>query len=119
MADFVVRRHPDVKTFLARAQVFLVGREAENVLMLGGASSATEAEHLLTVERGPNCVMAALQSGANLILSRGHAGAVEALVKQLIADDSSLFGTIGVSFITGTHGRVTNRVSKCTRASTN
>lgn len=95
MADFVVRRHPDVKAFLARAQGFLMGREAENVLMLGVASIATAAEHLLTVERGSNCVMAALQSGANLILSRGHAGAVEALVRQLSADDSSPPGIIG------------------------
>ncbi len=95
MAEFVVRRHPDLTAFLARAQGFLVQREAENVLMLGVAASAREAEHLLTVERGPNCVMAALQSRANLILSRGHAGAVEALVKQLSADDSSLSGVIG------------------------
>ena len=95
MSEFVVRRHPDVKAFLARAQEYLVGREAENVLMLGVASSATEAEHLLTVERGPNCVMAALQSGANLILSRGRPGAVEALVNQLSADDSPLPGVVG------------------------
>ena len=81
--------------FLARAQGFLMGREAENVLMLGVASNVTEAEHLLTVERGPNCVMAALQSGANLILSRGQTGAVEALAKRLIADESSLPGVIG------------------------
>lgn len=95
MADFVVRRHTDVQAFLARAQGFLVRREAENVLMLGVASSATEAEHLLTVDRGSNCVMAALQSGANLILSRGQPGAVEALVEQLSAGDSSLPGVIG------------------------
>lgn len=95
MADVVVRRHPDVNAFLTRAQVFLVRREAENVLMIGVASSASKAEHALTVERGPNCVMAALQSGANLILSRGHPGAVEALVSQLSADDSSLPGVIG------------------------
>lgn len=92
MDDFVVRRHPSVPEFLARAQGFLVRREAENVLMLGVASSASEAEHLLTVERGGDCVMAALQSEANLILSRGPAGAVDALVEQLIADNASLPG---------------------------
>lgn len=80
------------------------------MLMLGMASSATAAEHLLTVERGPDCVMAALQSGANLILTRGHPGAVEALVKQLSADDSSLSGTIGPartteSFLQDWHAR--------------
>ena len=95
MADFVVRRHLDAKAFLARAQGYLVEREAENVLMLGVASSATKAEHLVTVERGPNCVMAALQSGANLILSRGQPGAVVALVKQLSTGNSSLPGVIG------------------------
>ena len=63
--------------------------------MLGVASSTTEAEHLLTVERGPDCVMAALQSGANLLLSRGQPGAVEALVEQLSADTSLLPGVIG------------------------
>lgn len=110
MADFVVSRHLDAKAFLARAQGHLVGREAENVLMLGVASSTTEAEHLLTVERGPDCVMAALQSGANLILSRGHPGAVEALVEQLSADTSSLPGVIGparttASFLERWHAR--------------
>ena len=110
MADFVVRRHPDAKAFLAQAQGYLLGREAENVLMLGVASSATEAAHRLTVERGPTCVMAALQSGANLILSRGQTGAVEALVKQLSADDFSLPGVIGparttASFLESWHAR--------------
>ena len=95
MADFVVRRHAGVSAFLARAQGFLLRREAENVLMLGVASSAIETEHLLTIESGPDCVMAALQSGANLILTRGHPGAVEALANQLSADDPSLPGVIG------------------------
>lgn len=95
MTDLVVRRHPDVKAFLGRAQGFLAEREAENVLMLGVASSATEVEHALTVDRDGVCVMAALQSGANLILSRGRPGAVEALVEQLSADTSLLRGVIG------------------------
>ena len=70
-------------------------REAENVLMLGVASSTSAAEHLLTVERGRDCVMAGLQSGANLILSRGPASAVDALVERLIADNASLPGVTG------------------------
>ena len=95
MADFVVRRHPDASAFLERAQSFLARQEAENVLMLGVASSTSEAEHLLTVERGRDCVMAGLQSGANLILSRGPASAVDALVERLIADNASLLGVTG------------------------
>ena len=95
MANLVVRRHPDAQAFLSRAQGFLAEREAENVLMLGVASSATEAEHALTVDRGGACVIAALQSGANMILSRGRPAAVEALVEQLSADTSSLPGVIG------------------------
>ncbi len=95
MAEFVVRRHPDVQAFLARVQGFLVQREAENVLMLGLASSTAAATHLLTVARGPDCVMAGLVSGANLILSRGPAGAAEAIVERLIADEASLPGVTG------------------------
>ena len=99
-----------MQAFLVRAQGHLVGREAENVLMLGVASSATEAEHLLTVDRGPHCAMAALRSGGNLILSRGQRDAVEALVNQLSADDSSLPGAIGptrttASFLDRWHAR--------------
>ena len=81
MDNLVVRCHPDASDFLARAQGFLEKREAENVLMLGLASSSAAATHLLTVERGPDCVMAGLVSGANLILSRGPASAAEAIVE--------------------------------------
>ena len=114
MADFAVRRHLDAKAFLARAQGYLVEREAENVLMLGVASGATEAEHALTVDRGEVCVLAALQAGANLILSRGPTGAVEALVKQLSADNSTLPGVIGparttASFLESWHARTGSR----------
>ena len=110
MTNLVVRRHPAAQVFLSRAQGFLARREAENVLMLGVASSATEAEHALTVDRGGVCVMAALQSGANLILSRGQPAAIEALVKQLSADTSSLPGVIGPartteSFLESWHAR--------------
>ena len=110
MAEFVVRRHLDVQAFLTRAQGFLVQREAENVLMLGVASSAAKAEHALTVDRGTDCVMAALQTESNLILSRGYTGAVEALVKQLSADNSTLPGVIGPartteSFLENWHAR--------------
>ena len=110
MTEFVVTRHPDAQMFLSRAQGFLTEREAENVLMLGVASSATEAEHALTVDRGGVCVMAALQSGANLILTRGRPGAVEALVEQLSADTSSLPGVTGparttANFLDNWHAR--------------
>ena len=110
VANIVVRRHPDAQAFLSRTRGFLAEREAENVLMLGVACSATEAEHALTVDRGGVCVMAALQSGANLVLSRGQAGAVEALVRQLSQDDSSLPGVIGparttASFVDSWHAR--------------
>jgi len=110
VASIVVRRLLDAQAFLSRAQGFLAEREAENVLMLGVACSATEAEHALTVDRRGVCVMAALQSGANLILSRGQAGAVEALVRQLSQDDSSLRGVIGparttASFVDSWHAR--------------
>jgi len=113
MAEFVVRRHPDVQAFLARAQGFLVQREAENVLMLGVASSATEAEHVLTVARGTACVMAAFQSGLNLILSRGPASVVHALVERLVADRASVPGVIGPArttqaFIEHWHARTGN-----------
>ena len=110
MANLVVRRHPDAQAFLSRAQGFLAEREAENVLMLGVASSATSAEHALTVDRDGVCVMAALQSGANLILSRGRPGAVEAMVEQLSVDTSSLPGVMGPartteSFLENWHAR--------------
>ena len=101
MANLIVRRHPNAQAFLSRAQGFLAEREVENVLMLGVASSATEVEHALTVDRGGVCVMAALQSGANLILSRGRPRAVEALVEQLSVDTSSLPGVMGPARTTG------------------
>ncbi len=110
MTEFVVTRQLDAQAFLARAQGYLAEREAENVLMLGVASSATEVEHALTVNRGGVCVMAALQSGANLILSRGQPGAVEALAEQLSLDTSSLPGVMGPvrtteSFLANWHAR--------------
>ena len=101
MAGLVVRRHPDAQAFLARAQGYLVEREAENVLMLGVAFGATEAEHALTVDRGEDCVMAAFQAGENLVLSRGPTGAVAALVEQLSVDDSLPSGVIGPARTTG------------------
>ena len=95
MDDFVVRRHSHASEFLERAQGFLARHEAENVLLLGVVLSVSRAEHLLTVERGPDCAMAGFRSGSNLILSRGPASAVGALVERLIADNASLPGVIG------------------------
>ena len=69
--------------------------EAENVLMLGLASGRPEDALLLTVERERQLVMAALQSGRNMIVSRGPASAVEALVEHLTADGISLPGVTG------------------------
>ena len=90
-----LKRHPDASSFLKRAQGFLVRDEAENVLMLGLASSGPEDALLVTVERDRDVVMAALQSGWNLVLSRGCARAVEALLEGLIADGVSLPGVTG------------------------
>ena len=93
--DLVVERHPDADVFLERSQGFLMRDEAENVLMLGLASGSPEDALLLTVERKRELVMAALQSGQNLIVSRGNASAVEALVDHLTADGISLPGVTG------------------------
>ena len=71
MDEISVRRHPDASAFLERAQDYLAQEEVENVLMLGLASSGPEEALLLTVERGRELVMAALQSGRNLIVSQG------------------------------------------------
>ncbi len=101
MADFVVRRHPDASAFLERAQGFLARQEAENVLMLGLASSSPQDALLPTVEHGREIVMAALQSGANLILSRGPASAVDALAERLVADKASLPGVTGPVEVAG------------------
>ena len=101
MDDFCVRRHPDAEVFLERAQGFLARVEAENVLMLGLASSSPRDALLLTVEHGREIVMAALQSGANLILSRGPASAVEALVDRLTSDGCSPPGVTGPVKVAG------------------
>ena len=93
--DLVVERQPDAGVFLERSQGFLMRDEAENVLMLGLASRRPEDALLLTVERKRELVMAALQSGRNLIVSRGPASAVEALVDHLTADGISLPGVTG------------------------
>ena len=93
--DLAVERHPDAGVFLERAQGFLMRDEAENVLMLGLASGRPEDALLLTVERERELLMAALQSGRNLIVSRGNASAVEALVDHLTADGISLPGVTG------------------------
>ena len=95
MDEISVRRHADASAFLERARDFLVRDEAENVLMLGLASSGPKDALLLTVERGRELVMAALQSGRNLIVSQGPAIAVETLVERLIADRISLPGVTG------------------------
>ena len=95
--DLSVERHPDAGVFLERAQGFLIRNEAENVLMLGLASGRPEDALLLTVERKRELVMAVLQSGRNLIVSRGHASAVEALVNHLTANGISLPGVTGVT----------------------
>ena len=93
--DLIVGRHPDADVFLERSQEFLMRDEAENVLMLGLASGRPEDALLLTVERERQLVMAALQSGRNMIVSRGPASAVEALVDHLTADGISLPGVTG------------------------
>ena len=93
--DLAVERHPDAGVFLERAQGFLIRDEAENVLMLGLASGRPEDALLLTVERKRELVMVALQSGRNLIVSRGHASAVEALVNHLTANGIALPGVTG------------------------
>ena len=93
--DLVVERQPDAGVFLDRSQGFLMRDEAENVLMLGLASRRPEDALLLTVERKRELVMAALQSGRNLIVSRGPASAVEVLVDHLTANGTSLPGVTG------------------------
>lgn len=93
--QLALKRHRDPSSFLERAQDFLVRAEAENVLMLGLASGEPEDALLLTVELGREVVMAALQAGWNLVLSRGPAPAVKTLVEGLIADGVALPGVTG------------------------
>ena len=93
--DFVVERYPDADAFLQRSQGFLMRNEAENVLMLGLAYRRPEDALFLTVERDEELVMAALQSGRNLIVSRSSASAVEALFSHLTAEGIWLPGVTG------------------------
>jgi GNAT superfamily N-acetyltransferase len=98
-------RHTTAASFLDRAQRFLVGAEAENVLLIGlaGALSQHDATgptgdtvHLLTVEGDSGCVMAALQSPErNLVMSRGPAAAIEALAEGLAEAKVCLPGVHG------------------------
>ena len=102
--DFVVEQHPDADVFLGRSQEFLMRDEAENVLMLGLAARRPEDALFLTVERNQELVMTALQSGRNLIVSRGPESAIDALVYRLTADGIS--NCLGVTGSGGGRGSV-------------
>jgi len=97
-APMRARRHTNLRSFVARVEPTLLGREAENNLPIGLLADATP-PLLVDVEDDTGEIVAvAIQTPPfNLVVTRAPKAALDALVELLVAERITLPGVIGVA----------------------